>query len=135
MSCQLPHDILNTRIIRATIHGDYFNNKGSDGDITFRGKLSDSVGAETITAVLTVGARAARQNFVATFTVTRTGADTQTAFLAIANELDGNLFVSASFTVDEAEVGHDLVLDFTAQLDAADADFEVRRFSAQVEAI
>ena len=132
MSCPIPANTLLGHQIKATIHGDYFNNKGSSGVITFRGKMTDTGGTETITAALTVDARAARQNFIATFTVTPVATDSQTVFLAIENELDGNLFKSAAFTMLEAEL---LSLDFTAQLDAADADFECRRFSTQVEAI
>ncbi len=132
MSCTIPANALQTKIIKASIHGDYFNNKGSDGVITFRGKMTDTGGTETVTATLTVGARAARQNFVATFTITPTGLNTQTVFLAVENSLDGNLYEVSSFTMAEAQ---ELTLDFTAQLDAADADFECRRFSAAVEAI
>ena len=132
MSCTIPANAFQTKIIKATIHGDYFNNKGSDGVITFRGKMTDSGGTETLTATLTVAARAARQNFVATFTLTPTAADAQTVFLAVENSLDGNLYEVGAFTMLEDE---ELVLDFTAQLDAADADFECRRFSTQVEAI
>ncbi len=132
MSCEIPAHALVNRLIRASIHGDYFNNKGSSGVITFRGKMTDSGGTETVTAALTVAARAARQNFVATFTITPTGTDAQTVFLAVENSLDANLYEVGSFTMLEAE---GLTLDFTAQLDAADADFECRRFSAAVEAL
>ncbi len=132
MSCQIPANAFVTRQIKATIHGDYFNNKGSDGVITFRGKMTDSGGTETVTATLTVASRAARQNFVATFTITPTGTNTQTVFLAVENSLDGNLYEVGSFTMLEAE---GLTLEFTAQLDAAHADFECRRFSATVEAV
>lgn len=132
MSCEIPALALQSRLLRATIHGDYFNNKGSSGVITFRGKMIDSGGTETVTAALTVAARAARQNFIATFTVTPTATNAQTVFLAVENSLDGNLYEVSSFTMLEAE---GLTLEFTAQLDAADADFECRRFSAQVEAI
>ncbi len=132
MSCTIPTNALTSRLIKATIHGDYFNNKGSDGVITFRGKMTDSGGTETVTAALTVGSRAARQNFVATFTITPTATNAQTVFLAVENSLDGNLYEVGSFTMLEAQ---ELTLDFTAQLDAAHADFECRRFSATVEAV
>lgn len=131
MSCTIPANAFVTRQIKAEIHGDYFNNKGSNGDITFRGKMTDSGGTETITAVLTAPTNAARKNFIATLTVTPTGTNTQTVFLAVESP-DGNLYEVASWTQLEAE---QLTLDFTAQLDAADPDFECRRFSATVQAI
>lgn len=131
MSCTIPANAFETRQIKAEIHGDYFNNKGSDGVITFRGKLTDSAATDTITATFTAPSNASRKNFVATFTITPTGANTQTAFLAVQNP-DDNLYEVASFTALQDE---QLTLEFTAQLDAAHADFEVRRFSATVQAI
>jgi hypothetical protein len=52
-------------------------------------------------------------------------------FLAIQSP-DGNEYIVAGATALEAE---QLTLDFTAQLDAADPDFEVRRFNSLVQVI
>ena len=131
MSCKIPANAFDTRQIKAEIHGDYFNSKGTDGDITFRGKLTDSAGTDTITAVLTVPDDVSRHNYVATLTITPTGADTQTVFLAIQSQAD-NLYIVDSWTRTQNE---ELTLEFTAQLDAADPDFEVQRFTASVQAI
>lgn len=131
MSCIIPANAFETRQIKAEIHGDYFNNKGSDGVITFRGKLTDSSGTDTITSTITVPTDASRHNFVATLTITPTGVDTQTVFLAIQSSLDNDYKV-ASWTRAQDE---QLTLDFTVQLDAADPDFEAQRFSSSVQAI
>lgn len=131
MSCKIPTNALQTRQIKAEIHGDYFNNTAGAENITFRGKLTDSVGTQTITATLSAPISASRKNFVATLTVTPTGTDTQTVFLAVQTP-DDNLYEVASWTLDESE---ELTLDFTAQLAIADPDLEVQRFSATVQAI
>lgn len=131
MSCSIPANAFETRQIKAEIHGDYFNNTGAAHNITFRGKLTDSLGTDTITGVFSAPSDLSRKNFVATLTITPTGVDTQTVFLAVQNP-DDNLYLVASWTRKQ---GEQLTLDFTAQLDAADPDLECRRFSASVQAI
>lgn len=130
-TCDIPANAFETRQIKAEIHGDYFNNKGTAGDITFRFKLTDSVDTEEIVGVITVPDDGARHNYLATLTVTATGTDTQTVFLSILNDAE-NRHTANSWTKLQAE---QLSLEVTAQLDAADPDFEVQMFSSSVEAI
>lgn len=132
MSCTIPADAFALdKQVKAEIHGDYFNNKGTDGNITFRAKLTDTSATEEVVGVITVPDDVSRHNYVATVTITGTGFNTQTVLLMILCDAE-NRYVSNSWTRQQNE---ELVLDFTAQLDAADPDFEVQRFSASVEVI
>jgi hypothetical protein len=131
MSCTIPANAFETRQVKCEIHGDYFNNKGTDGDITFVAKLTDSGGTDTISGTITVPDDASRYNYVLTLTITPTGTDTQTAFLALQSTQD-NFYQVAAMTRAQDE---QLTLDLTCQLDAADPDFECKRFNATVSVI
>lgn len=131
MSCIIPTNALEQRQVKMEVHGDYFNNKGTNGDITFEVSASDAGSTDTITGTITVPDDASRFNYVLTLTITPTGANIQTAFLALQSTQD-SFYNVAGWTLQSAE---QITLSLTCQLDAADPDFECRRFNATVSLI